>query len=102
MSGFSSPWLLVAVASPVADHELQGTQAQELWHVGFTALRVGSRTQDQALSLHWQADSQRLGHQGSPVSHSVRVSSCPRGASCASPRDSPQQGWGWVLSLCVE
>ena len=69
---------------------------------GFTALHVGSWTGDQALSLHWQVDLQRLRHRGSPVSHSVPVSSCPRGTSYASPRDSPQQGWGWVLPLCVE
>lgn len=97
MSGFSSPWhlLLQTMGSRALRLRRCGTWAPLLW-------RVGSQTWGQALSLHWQADSQPLGHWGSPVSHSVRVSSCPWGASCASPRASPQQGWGWVLPLCVE
>lgn len=94
--------LLVAVASPVADHGLQGTQAQALWHVGSAALACGvpdlGSSPVPALAGGFPAP----GPLGKPSVHSVRVSSCPWGASCASPRASPQQGWGWVLPLCVE
>ena len=41
--GFSLRWLLIAVASLVAEHGLQARGLQQLWHVGFVTPRhVGS------------------------------------------------------------
>ena len=68
--------LLIAVASLVAEHGLQACGLQQLWHMGSVVVAHGLCCSaacgiflDQGsnpCSLHWQADSQPLRHQGSP------------------------------------
>ena len=69
--------LLIAVASLVVKHRLQVHGLQQLWHVGSVVVAHGLICSaacgiflDQGSNpcpLHWQADSQPLRHQGSPM-----------------------------------
>ena len=69
--------LLTAVAFPVAEHGLQVHGLQQLRHVGSVVVAHGLSCSvacgilpDQGSNscpLHWQADSQPLCHQGSPL-----------------------------------
>ena len=69
--------LLTVVASPVAEHRLQARGPQQLWPAGSVAVAHGpSRSSacgilaDQGPNPcppHWQAASQPLRHQGSPI-----------------------------------
>ena len=83
--------LLIVVVSLVVEHWLQAHGLQQLWHTGSVVAAHGLQSAgsavvvhrlscsaareifpDQGLNpcpLHWQADSQRLCHQGSP--HSI-------------------------------
>ena len=82
--------LLIAVASPAAEHGLQARRLQQLQHSGLVVVACGLQSTssaavahgpsrstacgillDQGLNphpLHWQVDSQPLRHQGSPCS----------------------------------
>ena len=46
-------------------------QAQQLWHTGLVAPRHVGSSQTRNQTLHWQADSQPLNHQGSPYCISI-------------------------------
>ena len=75
--------LLTAVASLVAEHGLQARGLQQLQHAGsvVVAHRLSCSTvcgifPDQGSNpcpLHWQADSQPLRHQGSPIDQLLSV-----------------------------
>ena len=68
--------LLIVVASLVAEHRLEECRLQKLEHVGSVVVAHGLSCSmacgifpDQGLnpySLHWQADSSTVNHQGSP------------------------------------
>ena len=80
---------LIAVASPAAEHVLQACGLQQLGHAGSVVVACGLQSTGSAVAahrpsrsaacgippdqgsnpcpLHWQADSQPLRHQGSPV-----------------------------------
>ena len=81
--------LLIVVASPAAEHRLQAHGLQQLWHEGSVVVARGFQSTGSAAvahepscsaacgifpdqgsnpcPLHWQADSQPLRQQGSPV-----------------------------------
>ena len=91
-AGFSLRW-----PPRVAEHRLQAqgpqqlwltgsrAQAQQLWRTGPVASRHMGSLPDQGsipCPLHWQADSQPLRHQGSPVRLFLKYF-CPLGVCCS-------------------
>ena len=105
-SDFSLWWFLLCV-----EHRLQGAQASEALAHGLSCSSAclgssqtrSSRPSIEAMSLHWQVNSQPMNQQGSPRCYFISCSDCSSFACGSSfsclflcPLDTPiEQQWCW-------